>query len=212
MDVEKVPEIKIAPAGRPWCSIGISLCAFLVWIFPASQKGFLYDRALIAGGQWWRIWSGHLAHHGGSHLLWNLAVFLPAGIWLERRYPFCARWFFAIAPLCVSLALLVFEPALGFYAGLSGVTVGVVTLLGCLQLRNPGEPKWFWSAVLISIAVKVAAEFMGHGSPFFAALPPGIRNVPLAHLAGAGCSVIFFLIWTTKNARRNPLSETSGGQ
>jgi rhomboid family GlyGly-CTERM serine protease len=192
---EKAKQLSRTPSvGFPWLSIGIAAAAVAVAIMPALREALLYDRAQIATGQWWRLWSGHLAHHGARHLFWNLAVFIPSAIWLERLWPRTARSFLAISPLFISACLLGFEPTLKIYAGLSGVTVGVLALLALLQLRNnAGEPRWFWAAILALIAIKIGVEFLRPATAFFAGLPPGVRNVPWAHLAGALGASLFAL-------------------
>ena len=182
-------------SGQPWFALTISLIAIAFWFTPQSRDGLFYDRDLIAQGQWWRLWSGHLAHHSASHLWWNLVVFLPAAGWLERLQPTLARFFLAVSPLIISGALWSLDPKLQFYAGLSGVTMGVLTLLTILQLRNEsGEPRQIWLVALILIALKIAFEFRQPATALFAGLPTGIRNVPLAHLAGALGAAIFALI------------------
>ncbi|MEO7415155.1 MAG: rhombosortase [Opitutaceae bacterium] len=176
---------------RPWVALIFSLAALFAWFWPRSREFLLYDRGLIGSGQWWRLWSGHLAHHSASHLGWNLAVFFPAAVWLERIRPAVARFFFAASPLFISASLWYLDPHLQFYAGLSGVTMGGLTLLTLAQLRRTSsEPRWIWLVVLVLLAAKIAAEFMRPQTALFAGLPEGIRNVPLAHLAGAAFGVV----------------------
>lgn len=168
------------------------------------RDSLVYDRGLIANGQGWRLWSGHLAHHGFGHLGWNLAVFVPIGIWLERTYAPAARWFLLLGPLLISAALWWFDPQLRYYAGLSGVTVGAVTLLAALQIRlSPSESRWWWATLLLLVALKIASEFVRPGQTVFAGLPKGIRNVPIAHLAGAVVAVVFFSTVACRRGRRN---------
>lgn len=178
------------------------MVAVVVWLWPRATEISFYDRELIARGQWWRLWSGHLAHHGGSHLLWNLVVFFPAGIWLECVRPHSARIFLVVAPLFISAGLWFFAPDLQSYAGLSGVGVGAVTLLALVQLqRRSGEPRWVWGWLLVLIVAKMVVEFTRSETPLFAGLPAGVRNVPLAHLAGAICAGIVALLVRPKTAR-----------
>jgi rhomboid family GlyGly-CTERM serine protease len=180
--------------GRPWLAATFSIVALAAWFLPGAHEFFLYDRGRIAGGQWWRVWSGHLAHHGGSHLIWNLVVFLPAAAWIESIAPRAARIFLTVAPLFISAALWFFESRLQVYAGLSGVTVGAVALLAFVQLRKrSGEPRWIWIGALVLVLVKIVAEFVRPETAVFADLPNGIRNVPLAHLAGAMCAGLIAL-------------------
>jgi len=167
-----------------------------------SVSDFLiYDRRLIFQGEVWRVWTGHVVHFGSSHLVWNLAVFLPAGVWLERLWPACTRWFYALCPLVISAALLVLDPSLVRYAGLSGAATGMLVLLAALQLgRRDEEPAWFWISVLWLVAVKIGVELFT-GAPVFVSGFGDIRTVPLAHIFGVVCGAAFWLA-----ARRRRLS------
>lgn len=159
--------------------------ALLPAAWPGVAETLIYDRSALGRGEVWRLWSGHAVHLGWSHLSWNLAVAVPVGVWLENLARPKTRWFLALAPPLISLGLLALTPALARYAGLSALATGLVILLALDRLRAGGrEPRWLWSAVLVLIAAKVGAEFLGHGA-LFASLPAGARVVPLAHLLGA---------------------------
>jgi len=183
----------------PWATIEITLAALVIY-WSHSLDAFIYDRAQILHGQLWRVWTGHAVHFGGSHLFWNLAVFVPAGCWLERIRPGVARLFYAVSPVLITGVLLVFDPTLLRYAGLSGVATGLLVLLACGQLqRGRGEPRWFWLAVLGLVAGKIGMELFT-GKPLLVTDFAGIRDVPLAHLGGAGAAL---LLWAaTRRAGR----------
>jgi rhomboid family GlyGly-CTERM serine protease len=201
--VEKTSNVAVTGAARPWLTASLTLVAIVAWMAPGWRELFLYERRLIDDGQWWRLWAGHFAHHGFVHLFWNLAVFVPAGVWLERIHPRMARVFLLLLPGFVSAILFRFDPKLESYAGLSGITVGVLTLLALLQLRkSSNEPKWFWIAILLLIAAKMVAEFLRPETAFFVGLPAGVRNVPWAHLAGAlGAIQMFAVVHRTAKTR-----------
>ena len=181
-------------AAWPGVTVTLALVAVLAWAWPALSAGMIYDRALLAKQQWWRLWTGHLVHYGISHLFWNLAVFVPVGCWLERGWPGLVRWFYVICPLFISGLLLAWDPTLTRYAGLSGVATGAIVLLAGLQLRrHPAEPAWFWLAVLALVAIKIVAELVV-GTPLIVSSREftGIRNVPLSHLGGLVCAALFW--------------------
>jgi len=180
---------------RPWLTVAIALVAGLAWAVPALNELLIYDRALLFKGQIWRAWTGHAVHYGSSHVFWNLAVFIPVGCWLERLWPAMARWYYLVSPLVISAALLVFDPTLIRYAGLSGMATGMLVLLAGLQLRRrPAEPAWFWLAVIGLVAAKIVIELIS-GAPLLVSKGDfaGIRNVPLAHIAGVACAAAFWL-------------------
>lgn len=155
------------------------------------SRWLIYDRNLIFSGEIWRTWTGHVVHFGPSHFIWNLAVFVPSGVWLERLWPGRTRWFYAVCPLVVSVALLVLDPSLVRYAGLSGLATGMLVLLAILQLgRRNEEPAWFWISVLVLVGAKIGIELFT-GAPVFVSGFGDIRTVPLAHIFGAVCGAMF---------------------
>ena len=186
----------------PWLTILLSAAAGLAFAWPAAAAWLIYDRAAILTGQGWRLWTGHLVHYTPSHLFWNLAVFLPAGAWLERVFPRSARWFLLLAAPAISLVLLLGDTALQHYGGLSGIATGVLVLLALLRWRrNPRDPAWFWPGVLALVVVKAAVESTAH-QPLFARFDAGVRPVPLAHLAGIGWAIAAFLLVRWRTGRK----------
>ncbi|MBI2518029.1 MAG: rhombosortase [Opitutae bacterium] len=180
--------------GRPWVTAALAVATVLVAASPAMQTGLMLDRPLISVGQVWRLWTGHLVHHGASHGLWNLVVFIPVGCWLERIRPTLARLYLLIASALISAGLLAFDPQLSRYAGLSGLATGLLLLLACDRLKQINrEPRWVWLGVLILVAGKIGFEWMTD-TPIFSRLNDGVKNVPLAHLFGAVSAVGFFLL------------------
>lgn len=183
----------------PWMTLVMALLAGLALRFESVHAGLIYDRKLIFNGELWRTWSGHVVHFGSSHFIWNLAVFVPAGICLERLWPALTRWFYVLCPLVISIVLLVLDPSLDRYAGLSGLATGMLVLLAGLQLgRRREEPAWFWVSVLVLVAVKIGIELFT-GAPLLVTGFGHIRTVPLAHIFGAVCGACFWLAaWRRK--------------
>jgi rhomboid family GlyGly-CTERM serine protease len=183
-------EEQVTPRPLPLATLAIGLVAGLVYCWPAATGPLIYQRSLLLHGEVWRAWTGHLVHFGSSHLIWDLVIFLAAGCWLERIRPGAARWFYVLCPPVIAVVLLVFDPTLERYAGLSGVATGVLVFLGGYQLRHSRtEPKWFWIAALALVAFKIALESVTR-TPLLVQGFVGIRVVPLAHLSGAGCGLV----------------------
>jgi rhomboid family GlyGly-CTERM serine protease len=178
----------------PWMTLAIALVSTAALLFESVSSGLIYERSLIFKEQLWRLWSGHVVHFGLSHFTWNLAVFLPSGVWLERLWPATTRWFYALSPLIISAALLLLDPTLTRYAGLSGIATGMLVLLACLQLgRRKEEPAWFWVSVLALVGIKIGVELFT-GEPVFVSGFGDIRTVPLAHIFGILSALVFWLI------------------
>jgi rhomboid family GlyGly-CTERM serine protease len=189
-------------ATRSWATLAIGAAAGVAFAWPALADLLIYDRAEIFAGQIWRMWTGHLVHFNSSHLLWDLVVFLPAGAWLERMTPGWTRWFYALTPLAISALLLLGEPTLSYYAGLSGLATGVLVLLALVQLqRDTAGPRWFWPGVLLLVAAKVVTELRAQ-APLVVHFDSGVRTVPLAHLGGIACALIAALLVALRARRR----------
>lgn len=175
-----------------------SLPAVLVALCPAAHDALLYDRAAIAHAELWRLWTGHWVHFSRSHLLWNLLVLLPVGAWLEKLQPGrLLRYVLVAAPLS-SLGFLGLAPGMQTYGGLSGLATGAVTLLALAQLaRNRGD-RVYWLAVLLLVAAKIILETGRSRALFSDFSSPAMHVSALAHAAGAGLALAFFL------SRRRP--------
>jgi rhomboid family GlyGly-CTERM serine protease len=187
---------------RSWATLLIGVAAGMAFAWPAAAEILIYDRAEIFTGQVWRMWTGHLVHFNSSHLLWDLAVFLPAGVWLEQTNPGPTRWFYFLTPPAISALLIAGEPTLAYYAGLSGLATGVLVLLALVELRRDSAgPRWFWPGVLLLVAVKVVLE-LREPAPLIVRLGSGVRTVPLAHLGGIACALIAALFVALRAKRR----------
>jgi len=180
----------IGSAPFPWVTAAVAVASAAIFLLPGAADACVYDRAAVAGGQLWRLWTGHLVHFNAAHLGWNLAVWLAAGAWLERLAPRVSRWFCAGAAPIIAGALPLFDPQLAQYGGLSGLAAGLVVLLSLRQLSVPGESRWIWSGVIAFVALKIMVEWWS-GTPYLAT---GIASAPVAHIAGVACAVIARLI------------------
>jgi rhomboid family GlyGly-CTERM serine protease len=159
--------------------------AVVAFGFPALEPALLYDRTAVLHGEFWRLWTGHWVHFGASHLLWNLLVLVPAGVWAEWLAPKSFRLLSILAPGAIGAVLLAFDPALERYGGLSGLAAAVLAFLAFTELTASPDGRWFWRGVLMLLVIKIVAEFLADQSLFARFEDPGVRAVPLAHLAGA---------------------------
>ena len=174
------------------------LPAIFIWLMPATQTAFLYNRIAILNGDWWRLWTGHWVHFSGSHLAWNLAVLLGAGAWLARRHQgLLLTYTLIVAPL-ISLALLLGEPAMQIYGGLSGLATGVVVLLALTELGRRGSDRVWWCGLLVLVAAKTGVDAVRGDSLFVGFGAQAVRSSVLAHAAGAVAAVALFLARSTR--------------
>ncbi len=176
-----------APRPRPtipWATAFIALLALGVQCIPDAARSLLYERELVRAGEFWRLWTGHLVHFGASHLLWNLAVLIPAGVWAERLAPARARLLLLLGPGFIGGLLFALDPALQRYGGLSALAAAALAFLAITQLAQGTLDRWFWRGVLLLLALKISAELVAERPVFARLVEPGAHAVPLAHLAG----------------------------
>lgn len=162
-----------------------ALLSALALRWPALFDALLLDRADVARGQWWRLWSGHLLHLGAAHALMDVgawAIVLLLALRQEVVGEVIAAALLGM-PL-LSLALLRLEPALQWYAGLSGILHGLLVIV--LWRRGGGIA----CLVLALLAVKLTWEWRA-GSPW-----QDFPVVTLAHRLGAAWGVVWLLAAT----------------
>jgi len=99
----------------------IILPSVLIECFDSLQLiDFRYQRTLIINGEWWRLVTGHLDHLGWVHLGLNtlfLALVLMICKPLQRMTFTITVWFISV--ITISLCMLLFNPELIWYVGLS---------------------------------------------------------------------------------------------
>ena len=141
-----------------------------------------YDRSLILEGQYWRLLTCHFTHTGWQHLFLNFAGAVLVFALFFRLY---SSWSWLLGTMCcmigISLSLLVFNPHLVWYRGLSGLLHGLL-MMGLIGRIGKGD-RAYWIGVLALIA-KLAMEQMAGpaGKTIQLIHAPVITN---AHLSGA---------------------------
>jgi rhomboid family GlyGly-CTERM serine protease len=165
----------------------IPLClaasALLVMLLGEDGEGLLrYQRSEILNGEGWRLLSGHLVHLGWSHLSMNLLAL--ALVWaLLGDTLTLAGWLLLL--LCCALfdglGLLLLNPGVEWYVGLSGVLHGLF-LAGSLAGLASGRRDAL--LLLIALVAKLAWEQLAGPLPGSEAAAGGPVVVD-AHLYGA---------------------------
>lgn len=175
-----------------------------------SGGSFLYDRAALAQGEFWRLWTGHWVHFSTSHLLWNLVVLVGAGAWLERRHPGLLLLHTLVAAPLISGFLWLAEPAMRAYGGLSALATSVVTLLALTQLRSRRADRPLWTALLVLVGGKIAYD-LGHATALFSRFDsPLVRPSVFAHAAGAAVALLLFPAWRARERDSRGPNDTAG--
>ena len=114
---------------------------------------FRFDREAILHGHVWRLISGHLVHLGWSHLWLNIAGLALIWVLVGRCFS-TQQWgiIFAGSALGIGLGLLIFNPELGWYVGLSGVLHGILIAGAVAEIRCGRRSSY---ALLVLVAAKL---------------------------------------------------------
>ena len=175
-----------------------TLCALLG---DKATQWLRYDRDAILHGQWWRIISGNIVHLGWPHLLLNLAGLIL--VWLLFRQTLTSRsWIYVTlaSATAVGVGLLLFDPELQWYVGLSGVLHGLFAagLVTALYAGNRGD---WW--LLVLFVAKITWEQLVGTMPGSAEIAGGTVIVN-AHLYGAigGAVAALLIIVARRRLRR----------
>lgn len=168
-----------------------ALPAVLLALLPAGREWFVLDRTAIGDGQLWRLWTGHWVHFSPSHLAWNLLVLLGAGVWLEQLQPGRLGRHVAFAAPFIGGAVLLLEPGLSAYGGLSGLAMSVVARLTLCQARitAPGL-RLAWLLVLVLLGAKAGHDLVASASWFARYDDAGVRTSSVAHAAGLAAALL----------------------
>jgi rhomboid family GlyGly-CTERM serine protease len=177
-------------APLPWRSLALAAAALVAAAAPGALSLLQLDRGALLGGEAWRLVTGHLVHASPAHLWWDVLPLVAIGFLFEQALR--RRFWIALAAstFTVSLGLLLLDPALGAYCGLSGVLNALWVagaLLAARAEERDGRRHWalvYRTCVLAGLA-KVAAEAWLGVPLLTGGSDLGAHPVPLAHALGA---------------------------
>lgn len=184
---------------RHYLPILIAIVVTFIGLFGSDVTLWLrYDRNAILSGEIWRIFTGHLAHLTWTHLFMNLmGLALVWGLFDRHLQP--KRWIHAtlFAGFGISLLLMVVDPHLRWYVGLSGVLHGMF-IVGCLYDMKTG--RWDSKLLLALIIAKLLWEQLVGPLPGSEKTAGGSVVVD-AHLFGALMGLITYFVFRRADKR-----------
>jgi len=149
-----------------------------------------FDRRALLAGEFWRLWTGHLAHYSAQHALIDFAVVLAAAVIVVQLSASPAdgmrRLLLAVglgAPF-ISLGMLLLAPHCLYYRGASAIAAMLVVMAGgALWPRATRSMRAALLLMAATLVAKIAAEAAGavHG---WSNLPPDVVVAWQAHLLG----------------------------
>ncbi len=184
----------------PWFPIALVLVALIAAAWPPLTQALMYDRALVAQGELWRLVTASLVHLTWGHTVLNLSglllVWLLFGPALGQR-----AWLLTWLTSAVLLGGLLFflHPEVQRYVGLSGVLHGLFVSGALASL--PRDRRWAF-VLLLAVAAKLVYEQLLGPLPGSEASAGGPVLVE-AHLYGAlgGIPVGLWGAWRHRQSR-----------
>lgn len=190
-----IPTVLSALRRPPCLFLAVAAAALVIQLVPAWRDGLLYDRGALAGGAWWRIWTGHLVHFGWPHFIADTGLLVILGWLLKSRHPVFSRISLFVMPAFISGAIYWLEPAMQRYGGLSALNLGLLVYLA-LQGWRRDWADWFWPAVLLIYVGEIIFEIAqgGRGGGLIRFDDPAIRVATGAHVASAVYALLAWLV------------------
>jgi rhomboid family GlyGly-CTERM serine protease len=174
-------------------TVSISIVIVLLSIFGLSMEPLLeFNRGRILEGEYWRILSSNFVHYGFAHTAMNLAAFLLVGfsLLLELTLKHYCLLFLSCA-LAVGLGVLIGNPELDFYRGLSGVLHGLIV---AGLLLNHFHKRWLSYVFTALVFAKIIHEHQaGFQENQLQALLP-VQVAVDSHLYGALAGLTYFCV------------------
>lgn len=174
-------------------TFALAVLATVMSLSSGALEVFPLDKQLLAVEPW-RLFSGHLVHSDGEHLVWNLLGLAILGLAFEPMLRWQLAGVLLAAAAMINGWFFAFDTQLSRYCGLSGALNGLL-VLGLLEWwRRSGEIL----PLLIGLGASLKIWFeMASGLNVFT--DPAWRSVPQAHLIGMLSGLAWFLL-----ARKRP--------
>ena len=140
---------------HPWLLLSL-LIIISLFVGEHSLSQLQYQRQAIMDGQVYRLITAHLVHTNNYHVLLNLTGLIFIGVLAQFQLGQRDWWLtLLVSALIVSVGLILFNPELQWYRGLSGVLHGVaiVLILKARQLAG-----FIRAIVLIALTTKIVLE------------------------------------------------------
>lgn len=159
---------------------------------PEITAEFIYQRADVLDGQWWRLMTANLVHFSFYHLSANiLGLGLIWSIGCSYASGREMLLLLVLTSLCLCLSLLVFYPNIAYYGGLSGALHGLMVYIA---LCSVARKEWFGGVLMIGVITKIIHENLTGASELMA----GLVGAPIlleSHRLGALLGMLLWIIF-----------------
>ena len=170
----------------PVVTLVLTAIAVVVHVLPDSASALEWYRD---SAEVWRWVTGHFAHFGGEHLLWNAGTFAALALLVESRSRVALLGCVVLSALAIPAGLSLLAPEVGSYRGLSGVDSALFAWLAIRLLRDEGLRGRGLVALgaLVLLGAKLTFESVSGATLFVDSTRHAWVPVPLAHVLGGLC-------------------------
>lgn len=175
----------------PWFFTAVGAAALVIQFAPGWRETLIYHRAGVAGGEWWRIWTGHLVHFGWPHFIADVGLLMILGWTLGKQFRTASWLALTVQPLFITAIIYWMDPLMTRYAGLSAVNLGLLLLLAIRGWQGNWRD-WFWPAIIVIYVAELIQEIVrgGQGGGFIQFDDPTVKVATSAHLAAAAYALL----------------------
>lgn len=188
----------------PWFFSAVGVTVLIIQFVPSWREVLIYDRAALAAGEWWRIWTGHLVHFGWPHFIADAGLLMILGWTLGKQFRTASAWALTVQPAFITAIIYWMDPLMTRYAGLSAVNLGLLLLLAIRGWQG-NLRDWFWPAIIVIYVVELVQEIVrgGQGGGFIQFDDPTVKVATSAHLAAAAYALIAWGVCRLIELRRS---------
>lgn len=169
-----------------------------LWASLVAPDALALDRAALLEGELWRLWTGHLVHWSVEHFVWDAVTFAVLG-WLLAKLSWRAfRGLLLVGAPVIAVAVLLGEPAMEVYGGLSGLDVALWAA-ACVVVTAKARDRMIRSVgglAFVGGLVKVAVEVASGNATF---LGGNLSFVASAHVAGLVVGLLIAAVWVGRH-------------
>jgi len=135
----------------------IIFLACIAYIFDDTlSKTFIYQRDLVSNGELWRVFTAHIFHTNGYHLLLNIcAVILLWALHGQFYKPRSYLLLLLISAATTSIGIHFYSVDIYSYVGLSGVLHGIFIWGAFMDIKYKDKTGYI---LLIGVLVKILHE------------------------------------------------------
>jgi rhomboid family GlyGly-CTERM serine protease len=160
-------------------------------MFSGCSSWLVYDRSAILSGQIWRLFTAHWVHFSIAHLAYDLVALGIIGWIIETKRLARFGWLCLLAPWLISGGLLLAEPQVKYYGGLSALAVTALVYLALHGLHEVGAWRWICLAALLGVTGKTAFELVT-GRTLFVSGNDAVSVSVASHVFGALVALAFY--------------------